>query len=103
MSCHNCNCKWCWTCGWEMSHWFHHYQGDDKIICDLINDCYFGVGRFEQGLYVRIAVMILTLTIGPFVAWAVTTTLIVVVYFLILAILIKLTKRWDVEKKKLLA
>ena len=86
-----------------MSHWFHHYQGDDKIICDLINDCYFGVGRFEQGLYVRIAVMILILTCGPFIACTIASILIIVVYFLILAILVKLTKRWDVEKKKLLA
>ena len=103
MSCHKCNLEWCWTCGWEMTHWFHHYQGDEKIICDLINDCYFGVGRFEFPTPVRVGIMFFILTAGPFIAWAVASCLIVFVYFLILFKLGQITKRWDVEKKKLLA
>ena len=101
MSCDKCECKWCWTCGWEMSHWFHTYQGDHKIICDLVNDIYFGKGRLEFPDAVRGILMFLIMILGPFVAGIIASVLILIVYFLIFAILIKLTIRWNNEKKTL--
>ena len=25
MVCGHCQFEWCWSCEWELDHWFHHY------------------------------------------------------------------------------